>query len=70
MRIWSTGVNKIIFDIIIAQVGLLKILISVLGRGGGLVVRRWTVDEKVVGSDILSPFGKMSTGFRWPWSST
>ena len=46
------------------------------------MVTRWTVDQEVVGSNpthgrnktrypgLLSTFGKMSTGFRWPRSST
>ena len=54
--------------------------------GGSLVVNPWSLDQKIVYSNpthgrntfmscarslgLLSQFGKMSTSFRWPWSST
>ena len=57
-----------------------------LESGDSSVVTRWTVDQEVEGlnpthggnlisvvrslSGFLNPFGKMSTGFRWPRSST
>ena len=66
--------------------GIRRRTVLLFQSGDSSVVTRWTVDQEVVGSNpthggnlisgvrslsgLLSSFGKMSTGFRWPGSST
>ena len=80
--VWLTDVS-IFFHV--RQSWHLRAVIA-LESGVRSVVTCWTIDKEVVGSNptngrnklsvvhgslgLLSPFGKMSTGFQWPGSST